>query len=395
MAAHKPEQSFYAYLASTDSNEVCPHNTSSDFTTVLPQQLKLTDFDVALTKLFVQDNFIVPKKKEKVTPIVKTNRNLFENSVQGDVVVFYNYKHALVVAEKKYDNFTNFLTYLNAEIAKVNIDMKITADYENSIPISTTIEYNDDKGYDCYLSYGLATILGFKTKFFKKGNWPNTEKIDLDWFEKAKPSTRFSVQFSKYEVTTVAIGPLIDPNLNDIVLSIQAALIENGVVVPMFVDELNSTLTVDTGHPWSYLSMSTFLNNYLRLDSGHAFRGRMTVKIPPQIINPSSLTPEENLTPPLPTGPTSLEKIVVLASCIAPSYYKGQLLPIAAVLDRGTETGKYNYESSPPIYLPVSTPEVKSIRIQVLTQDLEPIYPQRKPTLAELHFKKKNGYQKD
>lgn len=385
----EPEHSFSIYVCSNHGTDVFPQNTSFKFSNPLPEALKLDKFDVALSKISFQDRFLKSSEEKIILPVPKSGGSIFDNTIFGDVVQYFEHKQETINITKTYESFINFIAGVNATLLRLGIVANFVPKYEGEKPVEMTLNFEESNGYTLTLSGSLPKILGFQTSTFHQGTHPNTLPPDYEFFKGISTGKSFPISVQKYEVLDIRVEHFDTPSLSDIMMDIQLKLTEAGKQVTIIVDEEKSTLRVDTKNVWTYLVLSNFLNKYLKLPPNYLFKGDVTVNVPREVLNPiNPLNLETYIRPPTPPADISLDKVLVLASCASPSVFKEKYLPIIAVLDRAQDNDTFKFTANPAVYFPVGIKEVSSIEIQLLTDQLVHLDPFKTPTVVELHFKR-------
>lgn len=382
------QDSFVVVLHSRKSMQQCPSNTSSNFTNILPKNLHLDGYDVALVQLSYHDNLRMIKP---YTPITKSGQGYFDTyyNVDNKVSVF-SLKGNKMNVTKSYEMFGDFVTGLNQSFQAASISATVVAEYAyGGIAKSITLTYSNSDGYELHIGSRLAKIFGLAKSSFQPGSYESDLELEPSDFVRLPLTEEFEISLQKWITETVELEQLQDPTLEDIGWAIVAALKTINHTIQFFVDQDNNTLTINTRDSNKFLKFSTRLEERLGLPKDQRVGGKVVVNVTPEQIDPFKPYSRDYLMSTDETGFFSSQKMLVLCSLLDSNYYEQETLPVLALASRKEGDQEFSFVPQYPIYLPVGVNDTTNINIQLVGDDLKPIPETELATVAVLHFKKR------
>lgn len=382
-------ESFQVTLVSSACTDIFPGNNSSNFRNVLPKTLRIKDYECGLASLQYSDNFHITNKIEPVVTIPE-GEDFFDLEKEDNKIIFFEYKVQFHNIRKEYSDYVTFVTNLNIKMQEQNCNVRILGSYLEEGPVFFSLNYQTNDDYKLYIDSNLASILGFSKQTFKAGAHQSNKEPNKELLESLSDSTLFAVEQRKYTLHTVELDQMTTPTLQDLVLEIVSSLTLSGAHIRMQADPVTSSIKIDTGHKYSYLRLSPFLNRYLGLDPSFSMNGVQDITVNRSVVDPGEIL---NLGDYLNRGPASKNlisrSVLVLAGVISENFFNNKFLPTIAVLNREPGDGHHSISFNPILYYPVSIADANSIQIQLLTEDLLPLRVQETPTTATLYFRKR------
>ena len=385
--------SFQVILSSNESLDVFPQNTSSSFCNVLPQNIKIDGYDIALANIYFKDQYRKPWTDDDNTfpPLHKQNTPFFDELFGENEITVVSEISSHMLLTKEHDELSAFITTLNEKCVQmrwnVQFAMKLAqGDLENII-----MRFVDPDNSDLDIGTRLARVLGFENTKFKPGAYKSQRKPNVDAFNELRRSSFFDLVKTRWERKVLKVPQIFDPSLEDITLKIHETLARNQLShITLDVDEETATLIIDTGSDSQILKLSSRLNSYLGLKPDKTFKNLEYISVPRQIIDPyRSVQISELINRPIPELSSSSNKIFVTTTVIKSNFVGHNKLPVIATIDRVNGEKEYNYSPHPMIYYESNQPEANIIKVQLLSDKLIPIPPKPTPTVCCLHLKRK------
>lgn len=378
------KDSFIVVMHSAKSMQFFPNNKSSNFSNILPSNLRLDGYDVALIQLHFYDNL---QKTKPYVPIVKTNQDFFTEAGQNQVLL-HSLKGNRVNFTKSYNLYGEFVTGLNSTFQAAEINAKVTVTYSKGVPKAAVLNYTNSNKYSLYIDSKLAKILGFSATEFTPGEYKSDLSINQSDFTLFPVTEEFHVSLQRWEVDTLELEQIQDPTLSDLGWSLIAAAAEKGHQISFKVKNSEGKLIINLFGPNKYLVFSPYLMKKMGIPDSIKVSGRTEIDVLPNIIDPYKPFSETYLRGVDKLGFFSSDKVLVLCSLLDSNFFEKESLPLLAVTTRKEGKEEITYIPQNPIYLPVGISDTASINIRLVSDTLKEIPEQNLPTVAVLHFKK-------
>lgn len=351
--------------------------------------MNLESYEMALIKLYYHDDY-VNNFDGQLLPVERSGEPFFDLSLNQNVVWLNQLKISNYNVGKTYPYLHTFVNGLNAHMNRFGVKSKFTVEFaEGGIPTKVTLEYTFDFGYKLFLGDNLNTILGFSGNDFDEGTYTSDLPLNLEEFEKLPATTVFRIEKRKWVINKIILEQLYDPTLDDICISISAGCAKKGFTVQAVVDEEENTLTINTFEDNIYVTLSSFLNQYLKIPWRTEFKNSTTVTVPRNVINPYEPFARTYLKSTESLRILSPNKIFVVSTLCTQHFYESKQLPYLQVFNRTEGRQEITFEANPPIYIQVSPFETSTINIKLLDDNLNLLPIRDEPTVCLLHFKKK------
>lgn len=385
----EPENSFFLVVHSQKSQEYFPNNTSSNFTNKLQTNMNLQNYEVALVTLYYHDDF-VNNYDGQLLPIERSGVPFFDLQKNENVIWVNQLKRSSYNIQKTYPYLHTFINGMNAHLNRFGIKAKFTVEFgEGGVPISVIFKYELDYGYKLYFDDNLNDYLGFSKNDFEEGEYKSDKPLDIEGFEKLPNDTVFRLEKRRWAISKVELEQLFDPTLDDIAVAISSGCAKVGFTVQAAVDEDENTLTINTFGDTIFIRLSSYLRNYLKLPYGTEFKGRTTVTVPRNVINPYEPFGKTYLKANETFQVSSPSKVFVLCTLCTTHYYETKPLPILQILNRTEGRQEITFQSNPLIYTQVNSFDASTINIRLVDDNLNLLPERDEASVCILHFKKK------
>lgn len=373
-------------VSSDKSRNIFPSNTSSSFSNQLASTLKLAEHEVGLIKLFYHDNYVSEEARRKAR-LKKPGHPFFDLEKNQNSIYVNEIVQTDIPINKTTEDFSAFIRDVNTALSQqlVNGEISVNLDSQGK-PTQTTFVYRFDYGFRVYFGH-LAEILGFENKEYPLGVHESSNPPNLTKFKALAHDYQFMVKKRKWKMTKVSLPQLEDPALDDICLQITKSCADRGYRIAAILDEEKALLTINTFSEDIYLSLSNYLNDYLKLPFRMVFNGLSTVAISVEAIDPFGSIVHDSSAEAAPAIPTT--QILVQCGLSVTNYVATQPMQLLQIFPRQEGKRQFALEVLSPIYFPVTPSETSFVSILLLDEHLNPLPEQSKPTTAVLHFRKR------
>lgn len=375
--------SFSVTLVSNKGTDTFSHNNNFQFSNSLPRTTDLSGYEVALESIYVADNY-----KGDETRIVEEEPKGFFNLEEKENEIFIDKAtYVGLRVDKKTETFSNFLSYLQINLRKTNMDVTITPTFTAGVITSIELKYSETEanaGFQFYLGEELANILGFSDYFFEFGTYNNDKPINIELFNSIPIKDGITnCILVKMDRTAVEMDQIIGkPDWPDFVVLLRRKLLEYDVDSYFHVKKSLAAMDYNFEPYTVKVQLSNFLNNYMGLDDDFKFFGKGSIRIPRSIIYPNKLEVQ--------IPKKSCSKLLVLCDIINLQVFAGAEMKLLALLDRvESETSTtIKFRSNPLIYKSLSYNKVNQITISIRDDNNDPIQFHENPTVVTLNFRK-------
>jgi hypothetical protein len=344
---------------------------------------------MALLKLFYHDDY-VNNYDGQLLPSERTGEPFFDLDKNQNIVWVNELKFSLLNVQKTYTFLHTFVNGLNGHLSQFEAKAKFTLEFgEGGVPIKCTLVYAPDYGNHLFLDDNLNDYLGFTRNDFESGTYVSDKPLNIDGFNKLPTTFNFRIERRRWGLHKVLIDQLYDPTLDDIAISISGACAKSGFRIQVLVDEEANTLTINTFSETIFVSLSSFLNQYLKLPWKTEFRISTTVSVPRYVINPFAPFAKYYLSETKSEKLFSPNKIFVTSTLSKQHYFERLPIPLLQVINRIPGRQELVYVANPPIYTPICDFENSTINIQLLDDNLNNLPVREEATICVLHFKRK------
>ena len=369
---------FYVTLNSKSSLEYFPLNKSNNFSNHLCKPLDLPSgmYEVGLSEVVYQQQ-TEPQKTALPTPT-----KFFGNSKDDDKITLPHITWSKFRVSNKEATLNGQLAAIND---KLNAD-KVYAVFTQLIQKGggarkINLKFTDSYNHNLVIPQELAKVLGYNKVEFPPGEHLAPNNIDQKAYNNIPKTTSFEFKIYRWIEESLTMKEPSKYDLQGLNYAITGAIYDT--IYKIQLETKANILKVHIMQDGLKMKLPSQINRYLGLEEQFIFTQKQT-----EIIIPDSVV--QNV---------DQKSMFTFVSCdlIENQLIGGTSLPLLRMIPRNTENSNRfeHYRFDSVYYMTPRQQHVSQIGIKLLDDEFNYIRPYKYPTTVVLHFKRKNGYEKN